>query len=250
MTALSLVGTHLKYGLLEVFRIPIAVIGGLAFPALALLFFVVPQRQVAEDPAAATAAIIAMSVFAIMSNALFSVGLQISEEREKPWDAFVRTLPVSASVRILAMLAAATIRGLAALVPVLVIGAMFTAARAEPGPILLGLLAITATGLPFMLIGAVIGYAMPQKAAIAVVQIVMFLFAFAGGLFLPPMFFADWLEKLSRIFPSRQARELVIAAVQGGSMEPWVWLGLIAWTVLLFGVAVLLYRGDRSRRFR
>ena len=41
---------HAKYGLIETFRVPIAVIGTLVFPALALLFFVVPQRAVADNP--------------------------------------------------------------------------------------------------------------------------------------------------------------------------------------------------------
>ena len=63
---------HAKFGLVETFRVPIAVIGTIVFPALALLFFVVPQRSVAENPEYATAAVISLSVFAVMSNALFS----------------------------------------------------------------------------------------------------------------------------------------------------------------------------------
>ena len=47
MTVLRLASVHAKYTLLETLRVPIAVIGGLVFPALSLLFFVVPQRQVA-----------------------------------------------------------------------------------------------------------------------------------------------------------------------------------------------------------
>jgi ABC-2 type transport system permease protein len=78
MSTMRLAPTHTKYSLLETMRVPIAVIGSIAFPALALLFFVV------------------------LSNSLFSFGLNISEDREKPWDLFLRTLPVSGVSRMLA----------------------------------------------------------------------------------------------------------------------------------------------------
>ena len=57
-----------------------------------LLFFVVPNRTVADNPDFATQAVISLSVFAVMTNGLFSFGLTISEAREKPWDPFLRTL--------------------------------------------------------------------------------------------------------------------------------------------------------------
>jgi ABC-2 type transport system permease protein len=250
MTTLRLATVHARYSLLETMRVPIAVIGSLVFPALALLFFVVPQKVVAADPVFATQAVISLSVFAVMSNSLFNFGISISEDREKPWDPYLRTLPVPGLARVLAYVFSIGMMGLVAILPVIVIGGLFTEAEASAGRILLGLLALAASALPFMLIGIAIGYSMPSKAAIAVVQVVMFGFAFAGGLFLPPLLFAPWLDTLSKFFPSRQAREFVIWAVQGGELEPWVWLGMIAWTVVLTVVVLVLFRRDEGRRYR
>ncbi len=250
MSTMNLALVHAKYGLLETMRIPIAIISALAFPALALLFFVVPQQVVASNPEFATQAVISLSVFAIMSNALFSFGLTISEDREKPWDPYLRTLPVPGVSRVLGYVFSIGLIGFIAILPVVALGGLFTAAEASGGRILLGLIAIAVSGLPFMLIGVCIGYSMPSKAAIAVVQIVMFSFAFAGGLFLPPIMFAPWLDTLSTFFPSRQARELVIWAVQGGELHPWVWLGLLAWIVAMAVLALFLFRRDEGRRFR
>jgi len=84
---------------------------------------------------------------------------------------------------------------------------------------------------------------------IAVVQIVMFSLAFAGGLFLPPFLFANWLDTLSTFLPSRQAREFVIWAVEGGSLEPWVWIGILAWTGVTLVPALFRFRRDEGRRF-
>ncbi|WP_224760484.1 ABC transporter permease [Salinibacterium sp. ZJ450] len=250
MSTIRLAAVHAKYSLLETMRVPIAVIGALVFPALSLLFFVVPQKAVAGDPVFATQAVISMSVFAVMANSLFNFGISISEDREKPWDPYLRTLPVPGMSRVLGYVFSIGLMGIVAILPVIAIGALFTEAEASVGRIALGLLALATSALPFMLIGICIGYSMPAKAAIAVVQIVMFGFAFAGGLFYPPQLFAPWLNSLSMFFPSRQARELVIWAVQGGELEPWVWLGLIVWTAVLLAVALVLFKRDEGRRYR
>ncbi|KQQ94371.1 ABC transporter [Leifsonia sp. Leaf325] len=250
MSTVQLTLLHAKYNLIETARIPIALIGSLAFPSLALLFFVVPQRTVADDPVFATQAVISLCVFAVMSNALFSFGLNISEAREKPWDPYLRTLPAPGVARVLAHVFSTGAMGLAAIIPVIVIGGVATAADAPLGNVFAGFVALAVSGLPFMFIGICIGYSMPSKAAIAVVQVVMFALAFIGGLFLPPFLFADWLNTISMFTPSRQARELVIWAVQGGDLEPWVWLGVLAWTVVTFALALLLFRRDEGRRYR
>lgn len=241
---------HAKYDLIETLRVPIAVIGTLVFPALALLFFVVPQRTVAGNAEYATQAVIALAVFAVMSNALFSFGLTISENREKPWDPYLRTLPAPGLARVFAQVLSTGMLGLLAVLPVVLVGAFLTAAAASPLRVLAGIVALAVAALPFMLIGTAIGYALPFKAAIAVVQIVMFSFAFIGGLFLPPLFFAPWLDAVSQFTPSRHARELVIWAVQGGRLEWWVWVGILVWTAISLALALLLFRRDQGQRYR
>lgn len=250
MSTVGLALLHAKYELIETARVPIALIGSLVFPSLALLFFVVPQRAVADNALFATQAVISLSVFAVMSNSLFSFGLTISENREKPWDPYLRTLPAPGVARVLAQVLSTGTMGVAAIIPVVVIGGLFTAAEASPGRIAAGFVALAVSALPFMFIGIGIGYALSSKAAIAVVQIVMFALAFSGGLFLPPMLFADWLDTLSTFLPSRQARELVIWAVQGGTLEAWTWIGILAWIAVTFALALMLFRRDEGRRYR
>ena len=249
-SVLQLTLLHAKYGLIETLRVPIAVIGTLVFPALALLFFVVPQRAVADNPEYATQAVISLAVFAVMSNALFSFGLTISENREKPWDPYLRTLPAPGLARVFAQVLSTGMLGLLAVLPVLLVGGLLTAASAPAWRVLTGIVALAVAALPFMLIGTAIGYALPFKAAIAVVQIVMFALAFIGGLFLPPIMFAPWLDAVSRFTPSRQAREFVIWAVEGGPLPWWIWAGILVWTALSLAFALLLFRRDQGKRYR
>ncbi|WP_411698875.1 ABC transporter permease [Conyzicola sp.] len=250
MSVASLTLLHAKYSLLETMRVPVAVIGTIVFPALALLFFVVPQSAVAQNEQYATEAVISMGVFAVMVGSLFSFGLGIAENREKPWDPYLRTLPAPGIARVLAHILSTGLMSIVALVPLVIIGRLLTEARATPLELLAGLLAIIVAALPFMLMGICIGYALSTKAAIAVIQIVFFTLAFAGGLFLPPVLFPDWLNAISQFLPSRQARDFVVWAVQGGEIAPLTWLGLLGWIALLLALALVLFRRDEGRRFR
>ena len=60
-----------KFQLTEAIRIPISIIIGLFAPSIGLLFFVIPQRAVAEDPELSTAAVTGLAVFGMMVNSLF-----------------------------------------------------------------------------------------------------------------------------------------------------------------------------------
>src|SRR5690606_31907253 len=207
-----LVLLHTRVGILETVRIPIAVIGNLIFPGLALVFFVVPNAQVADDPVAATSAVAQLALFAVMSTFLFTFGTGVAEDRALPFDGYVRTLPAGAAPRLLARVLTGVLFAVTSLVPVLVLGALLTDATAPAGTVVLGVVVVLAAALPFLMLGLAIGYRMSNKAAVAVVLLVLFPLAFAGGLCLPPQLFPGWLETLSQWLPSRAGRDLLVEA--------------------------------------
>lgn len=250
MSTLALAAVHTKYNLIETARVPIAIIGSIVFPTLAFCLFVLPQRIVIDDPEFATAAVASMIVFAFMSAGLFAIGLDMAEQRSKPWAPYLRTLPAAPLARIIGMMAATLAISLVAAVPLLVVGGLFTSAAPTIPHLLAGLGLVVLTAVPSALIGMIIGTTLGPKAAIAVTQVAMFLLAFGGGLFLPPAMFPDWLDAASRVLPIRQAREIVVAAALGDTIPLWAVLGIIAWTLVLGALAVWLYRRDEGRRFR
>lgn len=250
MSALNLTLVHTRYNLLETVRVPIAVIGTVVFPTLAFCLFVLPQQMVVSDNAYATQAIASMTVFAFMSAGLFSIGLDLADQRSKPWAPYLRTLPGAPGARIAGLVLATLVMAIVAMVPLIVIGALFTQARPGLLSVLLAIVLVIATAVPSMLIGVIIGTTAGPKAAIAITQVAMFLLAFGGGLFLPPIMFPDWLDAASRVLPVRQAREIVVGAAAGSDVPLWAVLGIAAWTLVLAAVAVWLYRRDQGRRFR
>lgn len=245
MTALAL--THARFRILETIRIPIAVVGGAFFPAASMLFFVVPFAG--HDPAGATYATASMVMFAVMTSSLFTYGAGVAEDRAQPWDPFTRTLPAGPRAafagRILSGLTFMTL----SLVPVVVIGGLFTAATTTATGLLLALAAVMAGALPFTFMGLAIGYALPMKAALAVAQVIFFPLAFGGGLLSAPNQAPAFVQSIAPYLPTRGAVELVWAAVGDFHVAPASMVSLAAWTLAMAALAAWAYRRDEGARF-
>ena len=246
----SLTLLHTRFTFLETVRVPIAVIGSMVFPTLAFLFFVVPMREVAGDRVLATQATLAMCYFAVMSNCLFSFGVGVVDDREKPWDPYLRTLPAGTGPRIGARLLNGLVWSLLALVPLLVVSWLLTDASIGVGRFLFCAPLLAVGALPFLFAGLAVGYSMSAKAAIAVAQVLMFGMAFGGGLFLPPQMFPGWPDTFSRFLPSRLGRDLLEWGALGGGLSVWTVVGVLVWTVGTLALAVWAYRRDEGQRFR
>ena len=249
MTTLALSGTHFRFLLLENLRVPIAVVSAAIFPALSLLFFVVPFGN-GDDPLAATIAVAQLAVFGVLSSFLFTFGVGVADDREKPWDPYVRTLPAPATPRIVGRLLTGFVFALIAVIPVTIVGALFTSAAVTPLRFLGGLVALLVAGTPFLFGGLAIGYSLSVKAALPVTQLVFFPIAFAGGLFIPPALFPEWLQTGSALLPSRGARDLVVWAVTGTPPSTLAIVAFVVWTAATAALAGWAYRRDEGRRFR
>lgn len=235
---------------LENFRIPMSVIGSLAFPVLALCFFVLPMAEVRENHEFATEAIFSMVVFAFMTNGLFSFGLDVAQRRAKAWGPYLRTLPGRPTAAVAGLVLSTLTFAVLAAIPVFAVGFLFTQARPQPLDAIAAFLVVIVTAVHSALIGLVIGTLCSEKAAIGVTQLVMFTMAFASGLLMPPLMFPQWLEFATRFLPVRAARDLVVQLALGEPAPAWSLPVLALWTVALAVVAVLLVRRDEGRRFR
>jgi ABC-2 type transport system permease protein len=241
---------HARIQFLETIRVPIAVIGTAMFPAISVLFFVVPIRAIAGDPASATGATAQLSVFSMMSVCLFSFGVGVAEDRALAWDPYLRTLPAGPGPRLAGRLLNGLAFGLLGLMPLLLIAVTLTAATITPGRLLAAVGALALAATPFLGIGLGIGYSLPSKAALAVAQLLLFPLAFAGGLFIPPDSFPSWLNRVSAVLPSRAGRELVVGATTDSPVAISSLIVLVLWTVAAGALAVWAYRRDEGRRFR
>ncbi len=247
---LRIAAAHTRLSVLEAVREPIVVVSTVAFPALVLLCFVVPQRAVAADPSAATAAAGQIALFSIVSVCLFTYGAGIAEDRTRPFDTFLKSLPAGAFPPLVARIVTGVVLSALGLLPVVLIAALLTEATVPWARLPLVGLALLGCGVPFLVIGFAIGYGLRPKAALAAAQVVLFPLAFLGGLFVPPETFPSWLDTASQATPTRAARDLVVATMTGGEVEATWLLVLVAWTLAAGALTVWAFRRDEGRRFR
>ncbi|AGZ38596.1 ABC transporter permease [Actinoplanes friuliensis] len=243
----SLALTHARFQLLETVRIPMALIGSAFFPAFSMIFFVVPF--VGSDPVYATYATASMITFVVMTSNLFQYGIGVAEDRAQPWDPYARTLAVGAGPRFLGRIMAGLILMTASLLPVVVIAAVATEATITLGGFLAAVGAVIVISVPFTLMGLAIGYSLPAKAAIVVAQVLFFPLAFGGGLMTAPGSAPGFVETIAPYLPTGGAARLMWAAVGDFPFDLASTAALVAWTVAFAGVAAWAYRRDEGRRF-
>jgi ABC-2 type transport system permease protein len=240
-----------RFQLTEAVRIPISIIMGLFAPSIGLLFFVIPQRTIAQDPELATAAVIGLAVFGMMVNSLFQFAIEVSQARERPWGAYTRTLPSGAGSRLLSYLLSSGVLSAVSVIPLVVLAALTTEATLSVPRLLTSIAALLITAIPFMLIGIAVGYLMSSKAAVAAAQVLMLALAFGGGLFIPPRAFPEWLATVSFIMPTRSALELSswVARVGGTDYLTSATIGFLAWTIGLTTICLILANRDGDREY-
>jgi ABC-2 type transport system permease protein len=245
MTTLAL--THARFQLLETMRVPMALIGSAFFPAASMLFFVVPFAG--DDPRGATLATASIVTFAVMTTNLFQYGAGIAEDRGQPWDPFTRSLPAGPGPRFLGrILAGLALTGIS-LIPVLIIGWLFTPATLTGTGAIAAVGALIVMAVPFTLLGLAIGYSMPAKAAIVTAQVLFLPLGFGGGLLSQPGNAPGFLEHLAPYLPTGGAARLMWAAVGDFPVEAGSVAALVGWIVVFAALAAWAYRRDEGRRF-
>ncbi|WP_139738523.1 ABC transporter permease [Actinomyces wuliandei] len=239
-----------KFQLSEAVRIPISILMGLFAPSIGLLFFVVPQRAVAEDSELATSAVIGLAVFGVMVNSLFQFATEVSQARERPWGTYTRTLPCGAGSRLLSYILSSGVLSAASVIPLILLAAFSTEASLTLPRLLAGIAALLVTSAPSMLIGIAIGYLLGSKAAVAVAQVLMLALAFGGGLFIPPHAFPEQFATVSLAMPTRSALELSSWATGVGTehFAPAL-VGFFTWTIGLTVICLIRASRDSDREY-
>ncbi|MEW9556030.1 ABC transporter permease [Nonomuraea sp. NPDC050783] len=243
----SLVAAHTRYLLTEEIRVPIGLLASSLFPAVSMVAFVVPFAG--GDAMAATVATGGLMFFGAMSSALLGLATTVAQDRELPWNPYLRTLPAGPLPRFAGRMLARLAVMLVSVVPVLLVAALLTEAAITPVRLLLGLGALVAGSVPFLLMGLLLGFSLSSKAAMAVAQVLFFPMAIVGGLLLPPYILPDFIDVVSPYVPTRGAAELVWWAIAGLRPGTVSLVMLAVWTVALAAAAAWAYRRDEGRRF-
>ncbi|MBV8068128.1 MAG: ABC transporter permease [Candidatus Eremiobacteraeota bacterium] len=246
MNSLALVRAHARVGFLDLIRWPGYVVPTVVFPAMFYVLFDLPFARRSVPIADATA--LAFIVFAIAGVTFYQFGVGIAQERGRPWERYIRTLPAPASVRFAARIGVALAFGIMTASLVALTARAFTPIDLSISQWLRVFVYCLAGGVPFVLIGISLGYWVSARAAVPIATALNLLLAYAGGLWMPPSDLPRFVAAISPYLPTREFAELLWSvAGSGETLRPL--FGLAAYAAL-FGIAATVgYRRDERKRY-
>jgi ABC-2 type transport system permease protein len=246
MNAFPLALTHGRIQLLDLFRSPGYVIPTVTFPALFFALFALPYAR--SGAPVADFEVLSYIVFAVVGVALYQFGVGIAADRGRPWERYLRTLPVSSLSRFGGRILSAMAFGLMAGATVALVARFFTPVDLSIAQWGLVFVYAMLGGVPFVLMGITIGYWASARAAVPIATAINLLLAYAGGLWLPPNMLPGPVQAVSVWLPTRQFAELLWSvAGQGNAGHAAI---VLVWYAAIFtGLAALGYRRDEHTRY-
>ncbi|TBL44456.1 ABC transporter permease [Verrucosispora sp. SN26_14.1] len=243
----SLTMTYTRRNLADTIRTPTMFLTVALVPVGVMVFFVVPF--IGQDPAAITSATATLVVFGVLMACVGHFSVAIAAQRESAWGNYLRTLPGGIGPQMSGYLLVGLAVVAAAVIPILLVAGVFTAASAPPSRVLLAAGALMVAVVTFTLLGLAMGYLMSMRVA-AIANSVGFLpLAVAGGMFFDDADTPKIIEQIAPFVPTRGATDLVLVALTGESVGPLSLVMLAVWITVLAGLTVWGHRRDQVRRF-
>ena len=246
MNPIAAVAAHARLQLLDLFRSPGYVVPTVGFPALFFALFALPFARTSA-PAANMLALSYMA-FAVVGVTLYQFGVGIAAERGRPWERYLRTLPVTTAQRFAARILSAMVFAILAAAVVALVARAFTPVDLSALQWLTALACVLAGGVPFVLMGIAIGYWVSARAAVPLATACNLILAYAGGLWMPPQYLPHALQVVSPYLPTRAFGDLLWSVAGSGNAAHAI--AVLFWYGAIFaGIAALGYRRDERVRY-
>jgi ABC-2 type transport system permease protein len=230
----------------ELLRIPAFAIPTIVFPAMFYTIFGLPYAH--QSAVVANAVMCAFVAFALIGVSLFQFGVGISAERGRPWERYIRTLPVSVDTRMAARILVAIVFGLAAAGLVALDAKLFSPVSFDAQQWALLFCYAIVGAVPFVLIGIAIAYWVAPRAALPITNIIYLLCSFAGGLWIPPQALPKIAAVISPWLPTRQYANL-LWSIASGEGRTNALIALATYAVVFSVIATIGYRRDERARY-
>lgn len=237
---------HARAETVQLARYPAYSLPTIAFPAILLLLFGRQFERGEPDRLLA-----GFAATALLTVTFFQFGVGIATSRTTPWEAYLRTLPVTAATRLLGRVLSAFVFAAATVGAVVLVA---TAAYDVGMPVwrwCLLALALLLGSIPFALLGIGYGYWLPPRAALPVANLLFLPLAIGGSLWVRP---TDDIPRAvdvgSQLLPTRSWIEVLDSIATGDSPLPLHHVAALAgWTAVFFAFGWFGFRRDEGERF-
>ena len=242
---MRLVLSHARAQSIELLRYPAFSAPTLALPAIFFAFFGLPNAHRHGNVLVAS-----YCAYAVLSVAFFQFGVGIAQERTRPWELFLRTLPVGVATRLAARALSASGFALASIAVLLALALPTTPVSLTLGSWLELTAALVAGGLIFVALGIALGYLVPPKGALPVANLLYLTLSYVGGLWTGPSGVPVTVVHLSVVLPTRIWANLLWEPATGQRWQSVYWAALGAYGIVFAIAAAWGYRRDEGQRFR
>jgi len=243
---MRLFATYISAAFVPLIRTPAYWIPLVVFPALLYSFFGIPPSL--ANPEYAPILLASWSAFAVIGIGFFQFGVSISQARESKWEDYARTLPVGGLPRFVGQIVSALVFltiALALLWTVSWLATKMTLTLAQYARLFASLVAGV---IPFVLMGAALGYSIPARGAVPIANLLYLPLAYFGGLWMPPQMLPGFVAVISPYTPTRQLGEIAWAAVLDLPMPMGSVQGLTLYAAISIAIALIMWRRDETLR--
>jgi ABC-2 type transport system permease protein len=250
---LRIVGAQARATLLGYWRMPTFVIFSMALPVMFFLFIGLPYaHQTLPDGTSIGALIMGnLGAYAVSSILVFNVGIGRAQARGQKIDLLQRAMPLPGWAVIVADTIGAMVLALISLVVLYLFAAVAGGISLSAESWVTLAVRSLLGALPLLGLGLAIGYGSGPNAAPAVANLIYLPMSFASGIFIPLSNMPDFLQKLAPYLPTYHYMQVVQHGLAPSTAESLgtAILWLVVWGVVLFAVAIQLYRADVARKF-
>ncbi|HEY4026138.1 MAG TPA: ABC transporter permease [Candidatus Dormibacteraeota bacterium] len=239
--------------LLGYWRLPTFVIFSMALPVMFYVFFGLPfaHDKLPDGTSVGVLVMGNLGAYAVSSILVFNIGIGRAQARGQKIDLLQRATPLPGWAVIVADTAGAITLGVVALGVLFLFAAIAGGVRLAALDWLLLMLRSILGALPLLGLGLAIGYGSGANAAPAVANLIYLPMSFASGIFIPLPVMPSFLQKVAPYLPTYHYAQVVQSGLQPKTDEPLstAVLWLAGWGIVLFAIAIRVYRADVARKF-
>jgi ABC-2 type transport system permease protein len=194
------------------------------------------------------------AAFVLVSLALYGAifsttytGAGVSIERAQGWSRQLRLTPLSPAAYIGMKVTTALVLGFVSITVVNVVAILTHKASMPVYLWIVSALCVWIGSLLFAAFGLFMGFLLPADSIMQVLGLIMSLFAFVGGLFIPISLLPGGVQAVAKWSPEYGLNQLVHAPLLGGGVQ-WTWVvNVLAWLAIFAGGAIWRFGKDTAR---
>lgn len=240
------------YEFLKLWRMPRYALPTILFPTMFyLLFGLIFAKRPGADSRIGVYYLATFGAFAVISAALFALGVGVAGERGQGWLEVKRASPMPPMAYFTAKVITSMAFGLIIMLVLMAMAFGFGSVRMTVARALTLLVVEVLGGVPFCAMGLAIGYFAGPNSAPAIVNLIYMPLAFFSGLWIPIRLFPHVLQRVALFLPPYHLGEMALGVVGMGDGEAnWVHLVVLgAFAALCLVLARVGFRRDEGKLY-